>query len=106
MTRKHVTRMESCMACGLTNSGAVKSNPEIEADAQDLIILAKACGNQKVLIDLAARHLDRVGVFTTCGKAGAGQRSIYVLRRARIAQAAMAALIEMLEPVADNVYPD
>lgn len=106
MTRKHVTRMESCMACGLTNSGAVKSNPEIESEANELIALARAAGNHKALINLATRHLGRVGCFTTCGRAGSGSSSMYVLRRARIAQAAMAALIEMLEPVADNVYPD
>lgn len=106
MTKQRVTRMEYCMCCGLTNSGAVKSNPEIEIEANALIELAKQAKNQKVLVDLATRHLGQVGVFTTCGRAGDGRGSMHLLRRARIAQAAMAALIEMLEPLADNVYAD
>jgi hypothetical protein len=104
MSKERVSHMESCLSCGLTNSGAIDRNPEYEQLAGVVVDLAVSAGNHKALHDLAIQQLDRVGLFSTCGHKQAGPSSLYALRRLRMASKSISALIEMLEPQANDEH--
>lgn len=100
-----VSHMESCLLCGSTGSGAVEDNPVFEVFIDKFIELAVRAGDHKALKDLALNHLNEMGCFSTtgCGSLG-GPATLYKLRRARIAQRAMAAMVESLEPSASDEH--
>lgn len=100
-----VSHMEACLLCGSTGSGAVKENPLFEIFADKFIELAVRARDHKALKDLAINHLNEMGCFSTTGNGSLGGPStLYKLRRARIAQKAMAAMVESLEPNASDEH--
>lgn len=104
MSKKTVSHMESCLSCGLTNSGAIERNPEVELMAEKFIELAVKADDHKALYDLANNHLGRVGLFSTRGSIQSGPRSLYALRRIRMAVKALSALQGILEPLANDEH--
>ena len=104
MSNKTVSHMESCLTCGLTNSGAIERNPEVELMAEKFIELAVKADDHKALYDLAKQNFGRVGLFTTCGKIPSGPNSLYALRRIRMAVKALTALQGILEPRANDEH--
>lgn len=93
-----VSHMESCLLCGSTGSGAVDHNRDFEELADKFIKLASRAGDHAALKDLAAKQIERMGCFSTTGNgATTGPSALYRLRRAKIAQKAMAAMVEALE---------
>lgn len=96
--------MESCLSCGLKNSGAIEGNPEVELMAEKFIELAVKSEDHKALYDLAKQNFGRVGLFTTCGKIPSGPGSLYALRRVRMAVKALSALQGILEPRANDEH--
>lgn len=100
-----VSHMESCLLCGSTTSSAPENNNEFEILAGKYIALAAAQNNHAALRDLAIDQIGRMGGFSTTGSAGyTGPAALYRLRRARIAQNAMAAMVESLEPKASDEH--
>lgn len=100
-----VSHMESCLLCGSTGSGAVDRNQDFEELADKFIQLASRAGDHAALKDLAARQIERMGCFSTTGNAATtGPSALYRLRRAKIAQKAMNAMVEALEPHANDEH--
>lgn len=104
MSKKTVSHMETCLNCGLSNSGALERNPEYEKLARTLIDLAVKADHHQALHALAIEQLSRVGLFSTCGHKQSGPNSLYALRRLRIASNAINALIKILEPRANDEH--
>lgn len=100
-----VSHMESCLLCGSTTSSAVKENPEFELFIDKFIELAVRAGDHRALRDLASSNLSEMGCFSTGGGGSlGGPRTLYKLRHARIAQKAMNAMVEALEPHANDEH--
>lgn len=103
--KERISRMESCLHCGTTTSSAIESNDLFEKFADRFIGLAVRSGDAKALLELAISQLEQAGLFGyQSGAAVAGPSSLYKLRRYRIASQALKASMEMLEPMADDIY--
>lgn len=100
-----VSHMEACLLCGSTGSGAVEDNPVFEVFIDKFIELAVRSGDHKALKELALNQLNEMGCFSTTGSGSIGGPStLYKVRRARIAQKAMAAMVETLEQKASDEH--
>lgn len=100
-----VSHMESCLLCGATGSGAVDHNQDFEELADKFIQLASRAVDHAALKDLAGKQIERMGCFSTSGNgAVTGPSALYRLRRAKIAQKAMAAMVDALEPKASDEH--
>lgn len=102
MRKERISHMESCLLCGSTGSGAVEKNQDFEEFADKFIQLATRAKDHAALKDFAAAQIERMGCFSTTGGAGHGPSALYRLRRAKIAQKAMAAMVADLESVAND----
>lgn len=104
MSKERISHMEPCLLCGSTGSGAVDRNPEYEALLEKYIELAVRSKDHAALKDLAAAQVERMGCFSTTGHAGSGPSALYRLRRAKIAQKALSAMVGDLEPIASDEH--
>lgn len=104
MNKERISHMESCLLCGSTGSGAVDKNQDFEELADKFIQLAARAKDHAALKDFAASQIERMGVFSTTGHAGSGPSALYRLRRAKIAQKALAAMVDNLEPIASDEH--
>lgn len=104
MSKERISHMESCLLCGSTGSGAVENNQAYEDLADKFIQLAVRAKDHAALKDLASSQIVRMGCFSTTGNAGSGPSALYRLRRAKIAQKALAAMVADLEPVANDEH--
>lgn len=105
MSKERISHMESCLHCGSTTSSAGDGNDLSESFADRFIGLAVRAGDVLALKELAESQITNTGLYgSNTGCVQDGPRSLYKLRRMRIARKALQAAESMLEPLANDIH--